>query len=78
MENNPEQLILSFIGSLTLSDHLGDVCNDVDHVLRLLGRKNIIKEWEESDSGDLSALGTVLGKHGIKTLYGTPLTDGEQ
>ena len=60
-------LLLQFIGSLTLADHLGDVSNDIDAVLKRLG---LDIEWHE-----LSDLGKRLGEMGVTTLYGTILRD---
>lgn len=61
-------MLLSLCASLTLADHMGDVSNDVDTVLRRLGMPKCILDagWED--------LGKELGKIGIKTLYGTDLT----
>jgi hypothetical protein len=60
-------LLLSFIGDLTLADHMGDVSNDITQVLKRLG---IDIEWDE-----LNDLRKQLGKMGVKTLYGTTLYD---
>ncbi len=66
-----EKLVLSFIGSLTLCDHMGDVGNDVESVLEILGLDLDGDEpWDE-----LSDLGDRLGRMGITTLYGTTLRD---
>lgn len=62
-------LLLSFIGSLTLCDHMGDVTNDIDDVLKKLG---LDIEWDE-----LHELGVALGKMGVKTQYGTELASDE-
>lgn len=66
----PRALMLSFIASLTLADHMGDVSNDVEMVLKRLGVEIEWGEWDE--------LGRALGRIGVKTLYGTDLTDGEE
>lgn len=63
-------LILAFVGSLTLADHMGDVSNDVEQVLKLLGVKIEWYEWGE--------LGSALGKMGVTTLYGTSLSDDDE
>lgn len=65
-EINYKDLLLTFIASLTLSDHMGDVADDVDYVLKQLGLE---MEWDGLDE-----LGTKLGEMGITTLYGTSLT----
>lgn len=59
-------LLLAFIASLTLADHMGDVSNEVEEVLRCLGLKI---EWDE-----MHELGTALGKMGVTTLYGSDLS----
>jgi len=58
-------MVLSFIGSLTLADHTGDMSSDIADVLKTM-EVNI--EWD-----DLSDLGRALGKMGVKTLHGTEL-----
>jgi hypothetical protein len=60
--------VLSFIGSLTLADHPGDVCNNIDTVLKRIG-------WNGGEWGDLEELGELLGREGVTTLYGTSLRD---
>ena len=65
-----EWLLLQFIGSLTLCDHMGDVSNDVMEVLRRIGMNEI--EWD-----DMSDLGSAFGELGITTLYDTSLADEE-
>lgn len=62
------ELLLSFVGSLTLCDHMGDVADDVNLVLERLGMQVSWGEWSD--------LGRQLAKQGVKTLYGTRL-DGE-
>ena len=64
MKNNQidyKDLILRFINSLTLCDHMGDVAGDIETVFERIGFKI---EWE-----DLEDLGPKLDKIGIKTLY---------
>jgi len=58
-------LLLSFIASLTLCDHMGDVCDDVDEVLKRLGEQEDWDEWVDLQRN--------LAKKGVKTLWGTPL-----
>jgi hypothetical protein len=62
-------LLLQFIGSLTLCDHMGDVADDVNEVMKRMGVK--IK-WD-----DWSDLGKSLHKLGVATLYGTELGSEE-
>lgn len=63
-------ILLQLIASLTLCDHMGDVCDSIQKTLDLLSIK--VDEWN-----DLYELGSVLGKMGITTLYGTELWDEE-
>lgn len=62
-------ILLSLIGSLTLCDHMGDVSNDVQEALDQIGLKIEWDEWHE--------LGAALGKMGVTTLLGTPLSDAD-
>lgn len=64
------KLLLSFIASLTLADHLGDVGNDIQTVLYRLG---ITEPWDELDE-----LGNILSKMGVKTLHGTELSSDDE
>ena len=59
------ELVLSFIGGLTLADNTGDMANDIAEVLKIL---EVNVEWD-----DLEELGRALGKMGIETLRGTEL-----
>ena len=59
------KLILQFIGSLSLADHLGDVANDTDTVLSRLG---LVIQWEE-----WFELQNKLRRMGVTTLHGTRL-----
>lgn len=61
------EILLQFVASLTLGDHMGDVANDVDAVLRKLG---VDVEWESLDQ-----LGSALGERGVTTLHGTSMKD---
>ena len=70
MADEMKELLLGLIGSITLADHLGDVAADVQHVLKMLGAPYDSLEW-----GALNELGPELGKLGVKTLYGTSLSD---
>lgn len=45
MDDEGRNLILQFIGSLTLADHMGDVADDIQYVLKKLGMNDI--EWED-------------------------------
>lgn len=70
-EPDYKQLLLQFIGSLTMCDHMGDVGEDVEKVLKLA--KIDIDEWE-----DWSDLRNSLGKMGVTTLYGTELGSDDE
>ena len=60
-----DELILQFVASYTLADHLGDVSDDVDVLLKKIGFN---EEWD-----DEMELCDLLAKKGITTLYGTSL-----
>lgn len=62
-------LLLQLIGSLMYCDHMGDVSNDVDTVLKKLN----IEYDSESDEGEWGNLNKILYNMKITTLYGTPL-----
>lgn len=62
------ELLLQLIGSLTLSDHMGDAANNVDRVLNLLG----IEIVEDGDDF-LDAVAKKLHSMGVTSLYGTSL-----
>jgi hypothetical protein len=66
------EMLLSLCGSLTLCDHMGDVSNKVDEVMKRLGMPQEVLDADWDD------LGRELGKLGIKTLYGTDLYDPEE
>jgi hypothetical protein len=64
------ELLLSFIASITLADHLGDVANEVNVVLKKLGLDVDWSEWSE--------LGDALHEMGVTTLYGTSLASDDE
>jgi hypothetical protein len=57
LDDESRSHLLSWVRSLTLADHIGDVANDVDRLLKDLG---VNVEWDE-----LSELDTELGKLGV-------------
>lgn len=62
------ELLLSFIASLTLADHIGDVGDDAFKVLKKLGI--IVPD----DDGDWQVdVAKEMSRRGIKTLYGNSL-----
>ena len=69
LEPDYKTILLQFLASLTLCDHMGDVSNDVVDVLEKIG---VEIEWDEWDE-----LGNALGKMGITTLNGAALTQDE-
>lgn len=66
-------LLLSLVASLTLCDHMGDVGDDIFTVLKKLGEPWSVTEWSGLDE-----LREALAKHGIRTLYGTDLSSGDE
>jgi len=62
---NDRDLLLSFIGSITLADHMGDVADCITTVLK---RLDMEIKWN-----DLNELSKELHKRGVTTLYGTRL-----
>ena len=73
-EQDYRALLLQFIASLTLADHMGDVSNDIDQVLKRLGLEPPLEIY---DGDGLGALGTWLGKQGVTTLYGTSMLEDD-
>lgn len=65
-----KKLILQFIASLCLCDHMGDVADDINAVLERLG---IEVQWD-----DLRDLAKWCGRQNITTLYGTSLKDDSE
>lgn len=64
-----KNLLLQFIASLTLCDHMGDVADDIIVVLK---KMEIAIEWDDIDD-----LGKALGEMGVTTLYGTTLGEDD-
>lgn len=60
-----ERLVMEFIGSLTLADHMGDAAEDTQYLLAILGHE---PEWD-----DWPDLMKWLASRGVTTLYGTSL-----
>lgn len=69
-------LLISFICSLSLCDHMGDVMNDTEEVLDRLGL-NIPYEEIDADGEDwLYKVAAYLGRiYDAKTLFGTSFAD---
>ena len=61
------ELLLSLLASLTLCDHMGDVADDVGHVMEQLGI-----ECEDTGEWGLD-VARALHLLGVKTLYGTEI-----
>jgi hypothetical protein len=66
-EQDYKTLLLQFIGSITLADHLGDVGNDINHLLKRMSLDISWSDWPE--------LALALHDMGISSLYGTPLAE---
>ena len=62
-----KKLLLEFIASLCLCDHMGDVANDIEYILKKIG----IEFEEENDF--FHDLLIFLGKKEIVTIYGTKI-----
>ena len=61
------RLLLELLSSLSLCDHMGDVADDVDYVLKKLGIE---------ETPHLEEVGRFLEtEYGITTLYGTAFED---
>lgn len=63
-------LMLQFIASLTLCDHMGDVSNDVWYVMKKLDLPKSVLDADNFDE-----LRKELHKLGVTTLYGTQIGD---
>lgn len=61
------KLLLQFIGSLTICDHIGDVTNEIDTVLKKLGMPLPADVATDTDWG--VALGEWLGKQGVPFFF---------
>jgi len=72
-EMDYKELLLKLLASLTLCDHEGDIWDDVNTVLEVLGMKHI--GYEAECFGDL---GADFAKEGITTIYGTFLGDEDE
>lgn len=68
MDSKYKDLILSFIASLTLCDHMGDVSNEIADMLERLGVAAV--EWNDFDE-----LRAVLATMDVKTLSGISLRE---
>lgn len=56
------ELILIFIRNISLADHLGDVADDIDSILKMLG-------VDAGSWGNLDELGDNLGNMGVKYMH---------
>ena len=67
MENDEyRKTLIQFIASLTLCDHMGDVADDVEFVIKRHDLFPGLPEWYE-----LHDLMDYFAEHGITTLYDT-------
>lgn len=67
------KLLLQFIASLTLCDHMGDVLDDVGTVLKRIGCAIDEGEYEGEPDPFLAAVRSAMIREGVTTLYGTTL-----
>lgn len=68
------RLLLQLVGSLTLSDHMGDAGNAVTTAL---GRLHELGLWPGGDWDDWGQLQALLARRGVTTLHGTDLSSEE-
>jgi len=73
-EPNYKELLLSLIASMTLADHMGDVCDDVQTVMDKMGIECSVDLSGEGDAQDFKRL---LHNMGAKTVYGTEIWDAD-
>lgn len=67
------ELLLQFIASLTLCDHMGDVSYEITCVLERMG-----VEVPEKDDGDwLGDVRNEMARRQVTTLHGTSLDEDE-
>jgi hypothetical protein len=72
--NKDLELLLQLIASLTLCDHMGDVYNDIDVVLKKLGINYIDTEESYTPMGEFGSwVRQKLHNQGVTTLYGSSL-----
>jgi hypothetical protein len=65
------KLLLQFIASLTLADHMGDAMNEADTVLERIGYV-----VQETEGDELEQLQYQLSRDRVTTLHGTLLAYG--
>jgi hypothetical protein len=70
-EPDYKALLLSLLASMTMCDHMGDVCGDVQSVMDKMGVKCDV------DLSDSREFRRVLHGLGAKTLYGSEIWDEE-
>jgi len=68
-----KNIILSLVASATLADHMGDMWDDLNQALKLIGEDELLEADYESE------LPNLLHKRGIKTIWGTEVgTEDEE
>jgi hypothetical protein len=67
------KILLDFAASLTLCDHMGDVCDDLQKVMDLIGVECDV-DLSEGSKGPFKK---ILRGLGAKTLYGTDIGSDE-
>lgn len=71
MENKPEKvedykrLLLELVASATLADHMGDMWNDLNRALKIMGEDDLLEDHDE--------LSKKLFQRGITTIWGTEI-----
>ena len=69
------KIILDFAASLTLCDHMGDVCGDLQKVMDLIGVKCDV----DLSEGSKGPFRKILHDLGAKTLWGSEIwEEGDQ
>lgn len=69
MDKDYKAMILSLVASATLCDHMGDMWNDLNFVLKEMGEDDLLEEFDE--------LPKKLHLRGIKTVYGSEVWSKE-
>lgn len=68
-QEEAQALVLQFLASLTLCDHLGDAWNDARLLAEKVGIDWLDDNWDDDEIRD------ALAKRGVTTLQGTSLAD---
>jgi hypothetical protein len=74
-EPDYRKILLNLCASLTLADHLGDVCG---YVCEAMMQAGVLTKEEEADIGEMHELASWLHELGATTLYGTSVGGPEE